>query len=744
MIFLRKSVLFILLGTFNSLSVFSQTLSSVVMIHRDTAELKLQKIIGIGPLGLRSIGLLPKSLYPDEEKNLFPELKNIPEELTNFKEYLYLTDPFQFYYQNYCRGYLSKEAFLKKISAYHWKLADTLRLSRNPVKCLFSAATGTDSKGREVYIVDAANNSDYGDDVIRPLNGRVPREDIISSASVLIQTEKFNGKRIETDTLSAFIFRSTRTGRIDNALLVLLPQFKYSRLKFQGRSYVVCYSGLNNRDNFICVLPDQPNFTPIRTDQAVYEGQSFTLNNITFTYAGCTANGLEINLTGKSVNELKAGEPFSNTITQQKEIVFSNMIQAEGAGPIGNVSLTIPSRSQLQPGDIALFPVTRNIPANLKSMEEYFFIVDEFQFYYQNYRSGRYAKELFLQQALANKWPLPDTVNLSNAPLRCGFSVVTGITPKGNMVYIADQNNNNDYSDDAVRTLIQNDYYTDQETLKNAVSIELDTFSGGKKEKDALLVSVVSDAAGSTALKLMFPSFKYSRFTFNDKRYIICSGVVPFVRSIWIVPDTPNFVKASPEAMVSLDQFIKLEDQSFQLSECSGLGNVIRLLGRATQRNNPRDEPNKALRSIKENSVSNQVGFIAPEIAGINITEGAKKDGSISLSKLKGKYVFVDFWSTACGPCIAEFKYINEAYERFGRDRFEVLGVAEERQKGRVAAILREQSVKWPNIKTDMTGVEGYRINSYPSSYLVDPKGRIVISNLRGEDLITMLNTIIN
>lgn len=73
------------------------------------------------------------------------------------------------------------------------------------------------------------------------------------------------------------------------------------------------------------------------------------------------------------------------------------------------------------------------------------------------------------------------------------------------------------------------------------------------------------------------------------------------------------------------------------------------------------------------------LGFFQPDAAGYtnhheslaNIPDIRFKDASgneVSLSTLKTKVVFINYWATWCPPCIAEMPKVNELYKKFRND----------------------------------------------------------------------------
>lgn len=128
-------------------------------------------------------------------------------------------------------------------------------------------------------------------------------------------------------------------------------------------------------------------------------------------------------------------------------------------------------------------------------------------------------------------------------------------------------------------------------------------------------------------------------------------------------------------------------------------------------------------------------GSLASDIVGKNL-----QGKTMRLSDFKGQYVLVDFWFAGCTWCRKETPYLKRAYESFRKKGFTILGVSTDRKETEWRQAIQEDQTHWNHILLDKEDVrrvlETYCIVGFPHILLVNPEGRIVAKELRGEELV--------
>lgn len=116
-----------------------------------------------------------------------------------------------------------------------------------------------------------------------------------------------------------------------------------------------------------------------------------------------------------------------------------------------------------------------------------------------------------------------------------------------------------------------------------------------------------------------------------------------------------------------------------------------------------------------------------------DFTLPALNGGNIQLSDYRGNVVLVNFWGTWCEPCKKELPALQASYEQLREQGFIIIGinlVDDEKVQGKteddIRAFVDQYGVTYP-IALDIDGevANAYRLFPLPTSYFVDPQGRI-------------------
>lgn len=142
---------------------------------------------------------------------------------------------------------------------------------------------------------------------------------------------------------------------------------------------------------------------------------------------------------------------------------------------------------------------------------------------------------------------------------------------------------------------------------------------------------------------------------------------------------------------------------------------------------------------VLSGSASAQVkeGVDAPNFTLKNL-EGKE----VSLSEFRGKYVVVNFWATWCGPCKIEMPSLEALYQRFKNKNFAMLAISNDMFGATVVRpFVKANKISFPILLDQrLKASNAFGVVSLPSTFMIDPEGKIMGALYGAEDWATPSN----
>lgn len=407
----------------------------------------------------------------------------------------------------------------------------------------------------------------------------------------------------------------------------------------------------------------------------------------------------------------------------------------------------IPTRVILWPDNDSIF--YQNVP---KDIDEYVvrrFVLQPTQYYWNKYLDKSIEKEQF--ENIAQHYKI-DTTKLTKTKVDCEVLLLIG-TKANKRVIIVDSNNDGDFGNEAI---LEYDYpltIEKQKEIENnlpIVSVKYEYFENNKiltKEtkikpspyKGSLGLSFNTDNETEKKYFLFasFPEYKKGKIVLHglDYEVFVSNG---FSRVNYPADRLSVLIKPKSDSLLSeLDDNIPYR-----------IGDVFNVKGH-----------DYLIDSITNWGDKLFIKYVGENVMPLGITEGyympkfeAKHlDNSIfELKQHPGKYILFDFWGTWCNPCLKLIPELKKLNSEYSKEKFELVSVAFDSDPQKVKDFVEKENMDWVHLFVNQKQenknslIEKLKITSYPSTILIDPKGKIIARNLDIEKLKDLLNEKLN
>lgn len=231
----------------------------------------------------------------------------------------------------------------------------------------------------------------------------------------------------------------------------------------------------------------------------------------------------------------------------------------------------------------------------------------------------------------------------------------------------------------------------------------------------------------SKAVNGLMQQGKFDSINSYQKAFEAEKAKVKQVAKVFINENIPSIVVFALIDQFSFDQDFKFLDS----------------LNKRMQKEMPNSKYTKMLSSHFEKAKGMKDGAISGSVSEGNAApdfELPTPDGKkIKLSSFQGKVLLLDFWASWCKPCRAENPNVVRLYQKYKNKNFDILSVSLDEDKDAWTKAIAADRLTWTHV-SDLGGWESaivpvYGIESIPSTYLLDAKGKILAVNLRGAEL---------
>jgi thiol-disulfide isomerase/thioredoxin len=102
----------------------------------------------------------------------------------------------------------------------------------------------------------------------------------------------------------------------------------------------------------------------------------------------------------------------------------------------------------------------------------------------------------------------------------------------------------------------------------------------------------------------------------------------------------------------------------------------------------------------------------------------------VGFAQFRGKYVWIDFWASWCGPCKQAFPHMKDLYAKYKDKGLVILGISADSKIDPWLKILPTLNNPWPQVWDNKDIMSEFAVTAFPTSFLIDPNGKILLKEI--------------
>lgn len=109
----------------------------------------------------------------------------------------------------------------------------------------------------------------------------------------------------------------------------------------------------------------------------------------------------------------------------------------------------------------------------------------------------------------------------------------------------------------------------------------------------------------------------------------------------------------------------------------------------------------------------------APDLDGIFLLDSRQLKGE----ELEGKVLMVNFWATWCPPCVKEFPAMQQIWENYDRNDFEIVAINVAEKPNEIERFFKRSNIEFEfliGLDLKMSELAAWQVKGLPTTFLVD------------------------